>query len=171
MIEKGPPFVVIAALNEELEAWRGQLPDSLSWDDTDLPASTISAARLRAKYYGAKYIIHRPLLHYALHSSVPLTSTPGDTNWRPSESPSIRSGQSLLQGSPPTEQHNPAISFSRRPSEMSPPQPRSCSLESLDPRFRQASEVCIQAAMNSTIALDGIQGRLIVTNIFGTAHA
>jgi hypothetical protein len=30
---------------------------------------------------------------------------------------------------------------------------------------------CIEAAMQSTIALDGVPDRLVVTNIHGTAHA
>jgi hypothetical protein len=54
---------------------------------------------------------------------------------------------------------------------MGPPRPQGLSLEHLDPKVREGSRICIQAAINSTTALDGVEGRLIVTNIFGTAHA
>jgi hypothetical protein len=36
---------------------------------------------------------------------------------------------------------------------------------------REACKRCIEAAMQSTVALDGVPDRLIVTNIHGTAHA
>jgi hypothetical protein len=35
----------------------------------------------------------------------------------------------------------------------------------------EACKRCIEAAMQSTVALDGVPDRLIVTNIHGTAHA
>lgn len=35
----------------------------------------------------------------------------------------------------------------------------------------EACKRCIDAQMKSTLAFDGIQDRLIVTNIHGTAHA
>jgi hypothetical protein len=54
---------------------------------------------------------------------------------------------------------------------MGPPPRTGPSLEDLDPNVRRASEICIQAAVNSTIAFDGVKGRLVVTNILGTAHA
>ena len=55
------------ALSENLNLWRTSLPTTMSWDDTEPPAKDIHAARMRAEYYGARYIIHRPLLYYALH--------------------------------------------------------------------------------------------------------
>jgi hypothetical protein len=41
----------------------------------------------------------------------------------------------------------------------------------LPPKLRRACKVCIDSAILSTEAFDGIDGRPIVTNIFGTAHA
>ena len=35
----------------------------------------------------------------------------------------------------------------------------------------EACKRCIEAAMQSTVALDGVPDRLIVANIHGTAHA
>lgn len=49
-------------LNEQLENWRKTLPVRFMWSDDDLPSTDINAARLRAKYYGAKNIIFRPCL-------------------------------------------------------------------------------------------------------------
>lgn len=37
------------------------------WNDSEPPHPDILAARLRAKYYGARYITTRPFLDYALH--------------------------------------------------------------------------------------------------------
>lgn len=65
------------------------------------------------------------------------------------------------------------MNFARRSSDMAPPgpPPRGASFDDLDPAVRKGAEICIQSAINSTIAFDGIQDRLIVTNILGTAHA
>ncbi|KAF3031938.1 hypothetical protein E8E12_001908 [Didymella heteroderae] len=50
-----------------LEDWRRVLPPTLAWNDDDLPATDINVARLRAKYYGAIYVILRPYLRIANH--------------------------------------------------------------------------------------------------------
>ena len=60
-----PPFLVIHALIRNLEAWRKTLAD-LDWDDDDHQSDDINVARMRAKYYGAKYLIHRPGMEHAL---------------------------------------------------------------------------------------------------------
>ncbi|KAJ5848937.1 hypothetical protein N7534_008255 [Penicillium rubens] len=60
-------FTVQEALSLNLDRWRESLPDSMQWDESDPPANEINAARMRAKYYGARYIIHRPLLYHVLH--------------------------------------------------------------------------------------------------------
>jgi hypothetical protein len=54
---------------------------------------------------------------------------------------------------------------------MRPPPGAGPAFEDLNSNVRRASEIRIQAAINSTIAFDGIQGRLIVTNILGTTYA
>ena len=38
-------------------------------------------------------------------------------------------------------------------------------------KLQHACKVCVISAIQSTEAFDGIKGRLVVTNIFGTAHA
>jgi hypothetical protein len=119
-----------------LTQWREGLPPSMQWDDGDPPSEDINEARLRAKYYGAKYIIHRPSLYYALH------------NW---------------PGKYPASTYIPMYQGA-----MPPPRP-------IDSEIHGSVQQCIRAAKKSTLAFDGIiqnpNQRLIVTNIFGTAHA
>jgi hypothetical protein len=43
------------------------LPSSLAWEDDDPPSTDLNVARLRAKYYGALYMILRPYLRIANH--------------------------------------------------------------------------------------------------------
>ncbi|KAI9653820.1 MAG: hypothetical protein M1831_005687 [Alyxoria varia] len=110
-------------LSQQLEDWRNLLPKGLRWGDRDEPAQDINDARLRAKYYGARYIIHRPFLHFVLHQS----------------------GRRNEQDKMRFEKRQDCLGMARK---------------------------CVDAAMKSTTAFDGVPcGRLLVTNIFGTAHA
>ncbi|PGH08887.1 hypothetical protein GX51_00944 [Blastomyces parvus] len=164
------------ALSCNLEAWRTGLPDNMRWEETDPPSNNIIIARMRAKYYGARYIIHRPLLHHALHPMI--KALPGTANSVASPSPSTVSS-SHSQASPPSA--NPAHlshSMERLTSGMGPPsrpavvpENQQFSLKSLDSKVRKACQACIDAAIQSTVAFDGVAGRPVVTNIFGTAHA
>ena len=126
----------------------------MKWSDNNFLTPDINEARLRAKFYGALYIIHRPFLHYALHSDeFQEPETSGTNIFSPTQS-----------------------DMERR--DMPPP-----TLESNEKSERDWQEVfesartCIKAAARSTLAFDGIinkgheSQRLIVTNIFGTAHA
>ena len=125
-----------------LQNWRKNLPEELHWTDGETPVSgDINQARLRGKYYGALYIIHRPMLHYALELEA--------------------AGQLDHYMSPATEE-----TFGS----MGPPKTR------IDPYYEdvvKAACTTIRAAVWSTQAFDGVLDfrRLIVTNIFGTAHA
>ena len=119
-------------LADSLEDWRSRLPPPMQWNDYDPPASEINAARMRAKYYGARYIIHRPFLHHALHKSLP-----------------------------PVDVMDAAIDSAVKQAQAT----------SMNQNLINLCRACIEAAKASTIAFDGIRGRLIVTNIFGTAHA
>jgi hypothetical protein len=159
-----------------LEFWRRSLPEAMTWKDEDPPANDINTARLRAKYYGARYIIHRPLLYHALHqlSSSQETSTAVDS---PQYS-SSQSGSKSQQVSPSMSHTQQATGMSRwssdtgisgRPSDAGIW--RGNSLERLHVKVQRACRVCIDSAIQSTEAFDGIKGRLVVTNIFGTAHA
>lgn len=52
----------------DLQRWRSLLPDTMQWMESDLPPKDINAARMRARYYEACYIILGPLLHRALEA-------------------------------------------------------------------------------------------------------
>lgn len=54
---KVPNLGMIKVLNENLERWRNQLGVVWGWDDDDHQCDNINEA---------KYVIHRPALHYAL---------------------------------------------------------------------------------------------------------
>lgn len=143
------------ALEENLQTWRDRLPPELKWQDGDPPSPDINEARLRAKYYGALYIIHRPSLHYALHQK-----NPRDSTAKPSQS---------ATGAAPEVPHYAYHSRERQHGSMAPPRTPETDPGQLE--ILRSAAICVQAAMWSTVAFDGIQKRLIVTNIFGTAHA
>lgn len=161
------------ALSFNLEQWRSGLPEYMRWEDSDPPAKDINTARMRGKYYGAKYLIHRPLLHHALHPMAPKPRNPVPAS-SPAQS-TVSSSQS--QVSPSLSHVHQAEKVERYTSEMGPPvrtpsnDPQPPLLSDLEPKVFDACMVCINAAMNSTVAFDGVEGRPIVTNIFGTAHA
>lgn len=128
-----------------LELWRNSLPPQLRWRDEDPPASNILAARLRAKYWGAKYVVNRPFLDYALHIL-----------------PYVRDGTSVHEVARDVHGNY------RDKAEINLFE----AIEGLgEAAVWRASMRCIEAAMQSTIALDGAGQRLVVTNIHGTAHA
>lgn len=54
------------AIRQAIDDWCSMLPVYLVWDDSDPPAKDINIARLRAKYYGARYVILRPVLYHCL---------------------------------------------------------------------------------------------------------
>lgn len=157
---------VLEVLGMNLDFWRKSLPSHMNWDDDEPPSSNINVARLRAKYYGARYIIYRPLLHYALHQS----GNPEETK---------RISQSLGQHDPKLEassfssQTPSASGMTRWSSDMGINDDihRTADWEDLPVPIQQACTICINAAIRSTQAFHGIKGRPIVTNIFGTAHA
>ncbi|KAI9702649.1 MAG: hypothetical protein M1820_006155 [Bogoriella megaspora] len=107
-----------------LNGWKNVLPPEVQWDEEkETQAGNMVEARLRAKYYGARYVLNRPYLFKLLdlNEQERLDATYGSTLWR-------------------------------------------------------ASEICVENAIRSTLAFDGVIGknvedRLITTNIFGTAHA
>jgi hypothetical protein len=161
-IEEPPPFGIMRTLDDNLENWRNLLND-WNWDDNDHMSSDINVARMRAKYYGAKYIIHRPALQYALTFCSGMGGFPTPRSHR-SESPAA--GPSYQ---PQLVSHGEAVGLSaRRQTRTGPPTP---AIERLDPRARKGAEACIWAAIRSTTAFDRVPERIIITNIFCTAHA
>lgn len=126
-----------------LSAWKNSLPEAMRWEDDEDLATHINDARLRAKYYAAKYIIHRPFLRYALdHDIVFDSDNPGAVSQ----------------------------TMERKSSVMPPPY---TATQTQKNEVLESCRECVKAAMQSTVAFDKIlrEQRLIVTNIFGTAHA
>lgn len=159
------PTKLIETINGNLEMWRNLLKD-WNWDDHEHESEDINHARMRGKYYGAKYIINRPCLHYALsqgHSGTPTS--------RPSESPA--GGGLPSENTSPSLAHVPyANSSSRRMNEtMKPPARSQEQTQILEKWVTDACERCVQAAIKSTTAFDKAPRRLVITNILGTAHA
>ena len=136
------------------------LPQDLQWEDTEPPARYINDARLRGKFYGAQYIIHRPFLHAALDF---------DFSTSDAQSPNHEG----VDGTQSNALHQPVLSPDAQAGSMGPPKPVP------DPGYHRRAETinfavkCIRAAEESTVAFDGIldHRRLVVTNIMGTAHA
>lgn len=154
-------------LDHQLESWRDILPQDYQWSDDDPPASDINAARMRAKYYGARYLIHRPFLHHTLHPVLYRNAHGMQTSQSPSTAFTDRNYHaSMTEAQAGTTM---AYSATKQKGYMGPP--ASIKLEEVDPKVMQASEICVKAAIQSTIAFDGVERRPIVTNIFGTAHA
>ena len=153
-----------------LESWRNSLPSAMKWKDTDPPSKDINVARMRAKYYGARYIIHRPLLYHALHhyrqvdlyassDNLPTKAT-AMTTFKPQNlTSSLNHDQSVTNLA--------QLSSGKCPS----PGRTGIAHRDLPIKLRRACTVCIESAILSTKAFDGIEGRPVVTNIFGTAHA
>ncbi|KAK5115511.1 hypothetical protein LTR62_001170 [Meristemomyces frigidus] len=128
-----------------LNLWRSSLPPAAHWNDGDLPATDILSARLRAKYWGATYIVNRPFLDYALHIM-----------------PYVAEGMQVQDVARDVHNHQ------RDASEIHIFEAIASMPED---EIWLACKRCIDAAMQSTVALDGVPRRLIVTNIHGTAHA
>ena len=124
---KNPGWTIYSAddLALQLQEWRQTLPERLRWDDDAEPAKNINDARLRGKYYGARYVIHRPFLHHVLQDEFREHSAPKDRQLHTKEKEGI-------------------LGMARK---------------------------CISAAKASTTSFDGLEGRLVITNIFGTTHA
>ena len=128
-----------------LDGWRAMLPPGLKWKDNEPPPAGILSARLRAKYWGARYVINRPFLDYAIHIM-----------------PHIQDGQSVEEV---------ALDVHRNPRDKADIHLFKAIECMGDKQVWAGCKRCIEAAMQSTIALDGVPDRLIVTNIHGTAHA
>lgn len=128
-----------------LKYWRDTLPPGLRWNDDDEAPAEILNARLRGKYWGARYVINRPFLDYALHIM-----------------PHARDGRSI-ESVAKDSQGNPRdiaeIHLFKAIELMG------------EEEILKASKRCVDAAMKSTVAFDNVPDRLIMTNIHGTAHA
>lgn len=137
--------VTLSDLDSTLQGWRN-LPHVITfWSDDEPPHGDILAARLRAKYYGARYVTTRPFLDYALHVMDEVAGGKKLEDVTKDAKGNIRQQELVLFK---------AI--------------RMMPVETIKKKVR----ICIDSAMKSTLALDGVKDhRLIVTNIMGTAHA
>jgi len=115
----------------------------MTWNvDAGEPADNIIEARLRAKYYGAQVITYRHFIIEILNLNYTGKAV---TN----------SGEEMDTGYKPNVDV-PAVG------------PK----EEIKPLALEYSRKCLQALIHSTKAFYGLrEGRLIVTNIWGTAHA
>ncbi|KAF7590269.1 hypothetical protein BBP40_003107 [Aspergillus hancockii] len=157
-------------LSMNLELWRNSLPTVMKWKDTDPPSEEINVARMRAKYYGARYIIHRPLLYHALHHYGQLGFRASSDD-PPTEATAMTSSKSQRVSSSLSHSQS-ATNMARLSSDMGPASGLTgVAHRDLPIKLRRACKVCIDSAMLSTVAFDGVKGRPVVTNIFGTAHA
>lgn len=114
---------------------------NMCWNKDEPPANEILGARLRAKYYGAQVITYRKFLLKILEYSATKTSVLNQLQ----ASSNLKHGNEIL-GALVHEIPNPVLEYAK---------------------------MCIQALINSTTAFHGLpqDKRLIVTNVWGTAHA
>ncbi|GAW19843.1 hypothetical protein ANO14919_093340 [Xylariales sp. No.14919] len=117
------------------------VPPDYRWKDDDPLPDDILAARLRAKYWGSQVILYRPFLRMIL-----------DGEAQP----------------PPTYQNDHAS-----PDAITPMGLNEKSRKVHDPRTIENARLAIDALIESTRAFHGIHKdkRIIITNVFGTAHA
>lgn len=145
-MQKAAHMPTVSALDDFLRELRfGRLPQDLKWEDTDPPATGINEARLRGKWYGGQYIVHRPYLHKALE-----LDADGQLDQYMQRRYERSGYQAGAMGPPPTTAPDPTLEF-----------------------LLHSAKKCIQAAQLSTLAFDGYSDRrrLTVTNILGTSHA
>ncbi|KAI7462081.1 hypothetical protein KC357_g8578 [Hortaea werneckii] len=129
------------ALNKSRRA----MPAQLQWSDADPPASDILAARLRAEYWAVRYVVNRPYLDYALHI------------WK-----HVRNGKTVREA---------AIDAHGRPRDEAEIRLFEAIRGLGETEIWGSVQTCIEAAMQSTVALDRVTAPLVVTNIHATAHA
>ena len=133
------------------------------WDDGDSPPTNLLSARIRAKYYGGMYIILRPYVFTALKwQDQGVIKLPVDLNdWLARDQADIMSPEQMEEiNLPRTEILAQDVQRDHHIAEI----------------FLWCCKRCIDAAVYSTIAFDGIANpdtdrRMRVTNIHGTATA
>lgn len=128
-----------------LTQWRAQLPNELHWEDDEPPPSDILSARLRAKYWEVRYATRRPFLDLAMHI-LPYISSSVDV-WQ-----AVHDSNSAVRDVADIRLLEAIADMSS--SEVS-----------------TAVKSCIDAAMQTAMAFDGVSHRPIETNMHGIAHA
>ncbi|RDW92429.1 hypothetical protein BP5796_01823 [Coleophoma crateriformis] len=141
----------VAYMAQFLENWRKTGPEKFRWNDGDPPSDNILIARLRAKYYGARVITCRYFVLKILENSYTTSTAAGGKNQKITDE--FREGVSV-----------PIINKD------------ATSVEHISTEVLGYVRSCIDALKESTMAFDNVvedigKQRLIVTNIWGTAHA
>lgn len=148
LVAKQDPKILSETLDDldnTLQGWR-DLPHPITfWNDKQPPHPDILAARLRAKYYGARYVTTRPFLDYALHVM--------------EEVKKGRKLEDVTKNAMGVVRKQELVLFK--------------AIQMMDEEtIKGKVKICIDSALKSTVALDFVSDhRLIVTNIMGTAHA
>ncbi|TVY47926.1 hypothetical protein LOCC1_G001631 [Lachnellula occidentalis] len=123
---------------------------AMAWEYSDPPAKDILEARLRAKYYGANVITYRPFVLKILNRFHPWK--PETDDQREQYTNDFKAGIDA-----------PSIDSS------------ATRVDQIDPKVLEYAKNCIHALVKSTTAFWGLgdpgKVRIIVTNIWGTAHA
>lgn len=161
------PDKILGVLGLNLDDWKRNLPKEMQWNEEDDPSEDINTARLRAKYYGARYIIYRPVLERALHSKSPRAEAKGKSEHNSKPPVSSFKAHDFQAPNMARWSSEPGLRQDSGDNEAE----QRIHFDELDNDTRRACEQCITAAIQSTKAFHKIKGRPIVTNIFGTAHA
>lgn len=122
---------------------------SFAFKEEESPADNILAARLRAKYWGAQVITYRPFIRQILQFSHSIKNHPSSPNF-------------------------PLVNSEFRQEVIAPViHPNTRTHGEIDPEVVELAKKGIKALIESTRAFHGLedQGRPIITNVFGTAHA
>ncbi|KAG0131492.1 hypothetical protein HOY82DRAFT_608088 [Tuber indicum] len=169
-------LAIARELDFQLEQWKLHLPEALRWEESDPPPADINAARLRAKYFGARYIIHRPFVYHAIHGGNGVYNAPNNGGVFSTSSPA-RSASEMSQSSPSATTPggfnplgNTAGGGARRISIAGESERTELAPVSLEASCRK----CIDSAISSTTAFHAFSpdvNRPVITNVFGTAHA
>lgn len=121
---------------------------NMQWKESDPPANTILGARLRAKYYGAQVITYRHFVLKILRHSAAKSTQYHQVFYEDGFKPGI-----------------PLPDMSEL----------ATTIGDVDPKVHEYARNAINALISSTQAFHGLgdpgEKRLIVTNVWGTAHA
>ena len=137
----------------------------MHWEDDDAPATEILRARFRAKYYGAKVITYRPFLEKVLEHSSTQKARQRAARDSVQESPQLTKSQEEFSGE----------TYKKEVIGVPTINPDATSFDDNDRRIKDYAIKGIWALIQSTKAFHGLgdpaKQRLIVTNVWGTAHA
>lgn len=123
-----------------------------------MPPERISDARMRGKYYGAKYIIHRPCLQRAMTRLDNLSESGMSPFPHEAKMNQIQGYAAVRDWLEVSEQDALEIG----------------AILGIDKETMRGCRQCVNAAIRSTEVFDGLPTmprRLHVTNVFGTAQA